>query len=114
MHLDRIWGTGYNTLTADRQPAHETAEEFLYRHQLKDLLQKHVAEFTNTSGMAAGSFKGNDSLTTAGEGVEVVIAHPWALVYVEVREEVVLVSEERELLEELIYEWLSPTEHQCG
>ncbi len=42
------------------------------------------------------------------------MAHPLALVCVEVREEVVLVSGETGLLDELIYERLSPTEHQRG
>ncbi len=60
-----------------------TAEEFLYRHQLKDLLRKHALEITNTSSMAVGSLKENDCLT-AREGVEGVMAHPRTLVYVEV------------------------------
>ncbi len=64
--------------------------------------------------MAAGSLKENDSLTATGEGVEAVMAHPQALVYVEVREEVVLVFEEMGLVEKPICEWLSPVEPQCG
>ncbi len=43
-----------------------------------------TGRFIKLGGMAAGSLKENDSLAAAGEGVEVVIAHPRALVYVEV------------------------------
>ncbi len=60
-----------------------TAEEFLNRHQMKDILRKHVSELTNTSSMTVGSLKENDSLT-AREGVERAMAHPRTLVYVEV------------------------------
>ncbi len=38
MHLDSIWGTGDSTFTTYLQPHHETTEEFLHRHQLKNLL----------------------------------------------------------------------------
>ncbi len=43
MYLDSIWGTGDNTFTSDLQPLHETAENFLYPHQLKDLQQKYAS-----------------------------------------------------------------------
>ncbi len=114
IRLDSIWGTEDNTLTTYPQPIQETAEEFLYRHQLKDLLQKYASECTNNSSIAVGSLKEKDFLTAAGEEVEVVVAHPRALMYAEVRKEVVLATEETTLLKEPIFEYLSLTEHQCG
>ncbi len=42
------------------------------------------------------------------------MSHPWTLVYVELREEVVLATGEMTLLEEPIVEHLSLTEHQFG
>ncbi len=63
--------------------------------------------------MAAGSLK-KDSLTAAGEEGEGVMAHRRTLVYVELREEVVLATEETSLLVEPIVKHLSLTEHRCG
>ncbi len=102
MHLDNIWGTRDNTFPKYPQPLHETAEEFLYRHQLKDPLHKYASQCTNNSSMAAGSLKGEDSLTAAGEEGEGVMTHPRTLMYAAVREEVVLASEVAILLEDLI------------
>ncbi len=48
---------GDNTFTTDLQPLYETVEEFLYRHQLMDLLQKYDSEITNTSTMDASSVR---------------------------------------------------------
>ncbi len=114
MHLDSIWGTGDNTFTSALQPLHETADELLYRHHLKGLLLKYASECTNKSSMAAGSLKEEDSLTAVGEDGKGVMAHPRTLVYAELREEVVLATEETTLLEEQIVDHLSLTEHQCG
>ncbi len=81
---------------------------------MKDLLQKYASEYTNTSRAAVGSFKEEDSLTAAGEEVEVVVVQPRALVYSEVQEEVALVTEETAMLEKPIFECLPLKEHQCG
>ncbi len=81
MQLASIWGTGGNNFTSGVQPLHETAEEFLYRHQLKDLLQQYASECTNNSSMAAGSLKEKGSLTAAGEEGERLSAHRRTLVY---------------------------------
>ncbi len=110
MRLDSIWGTGDKSFTSDLLSLHETAEELLYRHQLKDLLQKYASECTKNSSMAADSLKEEDFLTAAGEEGEGVNEHPRTLVYADVREEVVLATDETILLKEPVVEHLSLTE----
>ncbi len=85
---------------------------YLYRLQLKDLLQKYAPECTNDSSMAAGSLKREDSLTAAEEEGDGIMAHPRTLVYAEAQEEAARMIEETGLLENQPYECLSPSDCQ--
>ncbi len=112
-HLNSTWGTEDNILTKNNQPLHEAAEDLLYRDEFKHLLQKHAPEPRITSTTTVGSLK-NASLIVAGESVERVVEKPRALLHVETQHEVALVAEETGLLEEPLYDCLSPSVRTCG
>ncbi len=65
-----------------------------------------------TRTTTVGSLK-NASLIAAGESVERVVEKPRALVHAAIQHEVALVVEKTGLPEELPYECLSPSVHQC-
>ncbi len=107
-----MWGTDDNILTNNNQPLHEIAEDLLYRHELKDLLQKHVSESRITNTTPVGSLQ-NAPLIAARESIARVMEKPRVLVHAAAQHDVALVTEEKGLLEEPPYEWLFPSEHQC-
>ncbi len=72
---------------------------------------KHSAESRNSSTISASPLKEEISLTAKGENVERAMENPREIVHAETQHEMALVTVETGLLEELPYEYPSPSDH---
>ncbi len=59
-NLNRIWGTEDNILIKSNQPV----QPLLYRHELKDFLQRHTSEATITNTTVVDSLKSASRIAT--------------------------------------------------